>query len=59
MRPGVYMVLVGQGFDPLGRALALVIYRDRSYEYVTHEDMGDLWPATARPYIPHDQLVEA
>ena len=33
------MVLWGESVDPLGRPLDLVIYRDRSYEYVPHSEL--------------------
>ncbi|ASR77197.1 hypothetical protein KIV66_gp90 [Mycobacterium phage MyraDee] len=36
----VHTVLWDHSVDPEGNALALVIYRDRSYEYFRHTDMG-------------------
>lgn len=39
MKGNVYIVLMGESVDPAGRPLALVIYRDRTYEYVPHVEL--------------------
>lgn len=40
MASNVYLVLWGESVDPSGRPLALVIYRDRSFEYVPHSEFA-------------------
>lgn len=39
MRGNVFMVLMGADVDPAGNPLALVVYRNRSYEYVPHSEL--------------------
>ncbi|WP_272937324.1 hypothetical protein [Mycobacteroides chelonae] len=36
----VFMTLMGESQDPKGNPLALVIYRDRSWEYIPHKEFG-------------------
>jgi hypothetical protein len=39
MKGNVFIVLMDESTDPLGRPLALVIYRDRSWEYIPHKEL--------------------
>lgn len=41
MRPQVYAVLCNYSTDPSGNPLALVIYANRSFEYIPHKELNE------------------
>ena len=40
MPRNVYAVLWNEDTDPAGNPLALVIFRDRRFEYIPHAELG-------------------
>lgn len=42
--PNVYVVFMGYDADPLGRPLALVVYRNGSHERRYHDELKHLAP---------------